>query len=430
MDHVERPFLDVAIIGGGPAGISAGLELSKSSDLKIVLFESESELGGIPRSCHIFFGMRDRKRLYTGLRYARKLDRKIRRTSVAIHTQTTVLSIEPGEPGQLHRIVAASKEGLDSYDCRFVILSTGCFEASRQARLIPGTRPSGIFTTGALQQIVNLGHNGPGKRALIIGSEHVALSSVLTLKKAGIAIAGLVEENERLQTYQIPAKALSLFFRFPIHQGTYVKAILGRRRVEAVELMRQKDQKLFQVECDTVVVSGKFRPDSVLIDNTPIERDSSTLGPYVDGQLMTSVPNIFAAGNVLRGADMHDLCALEGKKAAQNIVIRLESDESGPREGISLRAEPPIRYVVPQRIDPDETRFRGSTRLRPGYCIQVERTLVNPVLEAWSGDEKIWAGPFRRLIANNRVRLPVWKFAWERVDRKKGVCLKLQDKAA
>ena len=74
MPSEESIPLDVAVVGGGPAGISACLELSKSSQLKVALFESEAELGGMPRSCHIFFGLRDRKRIYTGPAYAQKLD--------------------------------------------------------------------------------------------------------------------------------------------------------------------------------------------------------------------------------------------------------------------------------------------------------------------------------------------------------------------
>ena len=116
-----------------------------------------------------------------------------------------------------------------------------------------------------------------------------------------------------------------------------------------------KDQKTFKVECDTLVICGKFRPDSALIDNTPIEWDPFTLGPLVDANLMSSVSNIFAVGNILRGADPHDLCALERMKAAKSIIKRLYSKENNAKETISIRAEPPIRFVVPQNIFPDKT---------------------------------------------------------------------------
>lgn len=426
MANEESISLDVAVIGGGPAGISACLELSKSLKLKIALFESEAELGGMPRSCQIFFGLRDRKRIYKGPAYAQRLDSLIRKTSVEIHTGTTVLNIIPGNPAEAHRLNVVSPEGLRSYESRFLILATGCFESSRQARRIAGTRPAGIFTTGTLQQLVNLRHLRPGKRAVIIGSEHVALSSVLTLRRAGVSIIGMVEEYPELQTYTFPADAMKRFFGFPIYKDTSVKAILGNDRVEGIELVRGKDQKAFQLACDMIIITGRFRPDSSLIDNTPIEQDLSTLGPVVDMNFRTTVPNIFAAGNLLRGADMHDLCALEGKLAARNIIRVSKSNEDGAGQFVSIRAKRPIRYIVPQKIASTQIRKRLFSKLFPWPAIQVERTLRNPVMEAWSGKEKIWEASFRKLIANNRYPLPMEKFEWQRVDLKQGVILKIK----
>jgi len=417
---------DVVIIGGGPAGISACLELSKSPELKIALFERESELGGIPRSCHIFFGMRDQKRIYTGPAYSRGLSKLVRKKAVEIHTESNVLNIIPGSHKEPHRIDVVSRWGLRSYESRFVLLATGCFENSRGARMIPGERSAGIFTTGTLQQMVNLRHQRPGKRAVIIGSEHVALSSVLTLKRADMSIVGMVEEDPNLQTYPLAARAMGLYYSFPMHTGTSVKSILGHERVEGVELVKKTDQEVFQLECDTIILAGKFRPDSALIDHTAIERDPSTSGPLVDMNLMTSIPNIFAAGNILRGADMHDLCALEGKKAAQGILRSIKHSERERQEDISIQAEYPIRYVVPQKITPSQVRASTLSWFYPSVSLQLEHTCSRTVLEAWSGDYRIWNGSYRKLIANNRVPLPVWKFNWNRVDKKKGITLRLQ----
>jgi hypothetical protein len=170
-------------------------------------------------------------------------------------------------------------------------------------------------------------------------------------------------------------------------------------------------------------MTGRFRPDSSLIDSTPIEKDPSTLGPAVDTNLMTSVPNIFAAGNVLRGADMHDLCALEGRLAARGILRSMQTLRPGTLPSVSARAERPIRYVVPQRITPMPRRL--LSKFLPWPEIQLERTLIRPTLEAWSGEERIWQGSFLKLIGNTRIPLPIEKFRWDRVHPGLGVTLRV-----
>ena len=123
---------------------------------------------------------------------------------------------------------------------------------------------------------------------------------------------------------------------------------------------------------------------------------------------------------------MHDLCALEGRITAQAILRRMQSAGHEPEKVISIQAESPIRYVVPQKITPSETKSHLFRRLYPGYSIQLERTLTKSCIEAWSGDRKIWEGSFRRLIGNSRIPLPMDKFDWDSVDANKGITLKVQ----
>ena len=416
-------FMDVAVIGGGPAGISAGLELCSRAGLSIGLFEGEQELGGMPRSCHIFFGLRDRRRLHTGPSYTRQLDKLVRKTGVHVYTGSRVLNIVPAGPGETHGLHVLSPDGPNSFRSRFILLATGCFESSRSERLLPGTRPSGIFTTGTLQQLVNLRHVKPGNRALIVGSEHVALSSVLTLRRLGTSIAGIVERDTELHTYASVATLMSRLFSFPIFKNTALSRIIGNRRVEGVELLLGDHGEALPIECDTVVMTGRFRPDSSLIDGTPIVKDPCTLGPAVDTNLMTSVPNIFAAGNVLRGADMHDLCALEGRLAARSIIRNSQTVRPATVRSVSVRAERPIRYAVPQRIVPMPRRL--LSKFFPWPEIQLERTLIRPTLEAWSGGERIWQGSYLKLIGNARIPIPIEKFRWDRVHPDLGVTLRV-----
>jgi thioredoxin reductase len=427
MKKESQTKLDVAVIGGGPAGITACLEFSKSPHLDVALFESEAELGGIPRTCHLrFFGFRDQKRIYTGAAYAQTLIRKLRRTPIRIFTDATVIKLIVGDSHEPHRIDVSTPEGIRTFQARFIILATGCFEASRSARIIPGNRPSGVITTGTLMELVNLRGQKPGHRALILGSEHVSLSSVLTLKRAGVKVVGMVEEDQEVQTYAPAAKAMKSFYHFPIFKGTSVNAILGHSRVEEVELYARREERFFRVVCDTVVLTGKFRSYAPLIDHTAIKRDPLTFGPVLDADFMTTVPGIFCAGNVMRGANMHDLCALEGKRVARGILDRPASDRWDTADtSIPIQAQYPVRFVVPQKVGPEAMARQFPFWLHPGYSLQMAYTILNPVLEAWSGQERVWKKSFSKMIGHAHIPLPVHKFDWHKVDPSKELIVKL-----
>lgn len=399
---------DVVVIGGGPAGISACLELDRLSDLSITLLEAEEEVGGMPRTCGPGFGLRDQYRFLSGSAYARLLSGLLARTRVRVETGTTVLALTPGPEGQGHLIEAASPGGLVRHRCRRVILATGCFESSRESRLIPGDRPAGIMTTGTLQQLVKLRGLRPGRRALVLGTESVSLSAVLTLRRAGVELAGLVEEGLRPAVLPEALAAFRAAFGFPVHFGARVLAIQGRGRVEGVCLAGPDGEQW--IACDTVIVSGRFRPDNALAESAGLALDQASQGPLVDQSLRTETPGVLAAGNLLRGADMHDLCALEGRLAARTLVRDILAGREVRPSAIPIRALPPVRFVVPQLIDPDLIGAGRPGLFSPACAIQLERTLIRPVLTVRSGERVIWRRRYARLIGRTRIGLPLHRF--------------------
>ena len=410
--QLEIRECEVAVVGGGPAGVSACLELARQGMGRVVLFENETVVGGIPRSAHIFFGMRDQHRAYTGAAYARRLARLLQATATEVYTQSTVVEVLPSFDQGPHALVVASPQGLVMWKARCLLLACGCFEGSRESRLIPGERPAGVFTTGTLQKLVNLQGLKPGKRAVILGSEHVAFSAAMTLRHAGAKVVALIDPQEALQTYALAAKPLSMMLGFPIHLGVSIAQVRGRKRLQGLDLEGGAAGAPSSLDCDTLVVTGCFRPESATLHGTGLDMDDSTRGPKVDYTFQTSCPGVFAAGNLLRGADMHDICALEGRTAGASIADALRGRALMLPPRVELKAEDPIRFVSPQWTSPAWSKHRKALRSHPGYAFQMARTLERVTVEALCNGQTLWSHAYRRIIANNRVALPVERFAW------------------
>jgi hypothetical protein len=248
----------------------------------------------------------------------------------------------------------------------------------------------------------------------------------MTLKKCGVKIVGMAEEDAELQTYPFLAGVMSKFYNFPIFKNASVNAILGSKRVEGVEFINKDSGKLFVLACDTVIVTGKFRPNSSLIDFTKIEKDPKSEGPRVDMNLMTSVPNIYAAGNILRGADMNDLCAIEGRRAAQSILKTILTNRHEKKHFTSIKGMHPVRYVVPQKLSPCRKRSRLSAWFYPGVSIQLAYTVKKPKLQCWSGGRCIWEQSYSKILGNTRIPMPLGKWPWDKIDPSEQITISVE----
>src|SRR5215472_9854828 len=334
---------DVLIVGAGPAGLAAGVELRRLGAGSVLIADRDDEAGGIPRhSAHSGFGARDLRRVLTGPRYARHYADAAAAAGADIRLGTTVTGWggprRPGADGP-HRVTLASAAGLDTVATRAVLLATGCRERPRTARLVPGDRPPGVMTTGELQRRVYLGDQKLAGRALVVGAEHVSFSAMVTLAHAGAEVVALVADRPRHTSYAAFALAASWRWHVPVWSSTVVRRVSGRGRLDGAELADTRTGETRFVPCDLLVFTGDWIPDHELARAAGLDTDPGTRGPAVDTALATSVPGVFAAGNLVHAAETADIAALGGRHAARGIAAFLGSGAGRP-------APEPVRLTV------------------------------------------------------------------------------------
>jgi thioredoxin reductase len=357
----------VIVVGGGPAGLACALELRRRG-LGVTVLERERRAGGIPRhSRHQGFGLR------VGARVVEE----------AMATGWTA-------DGSLEVTSPAGREVLGA---AAVVLATGCRERPRAARLVPGSRPDGVLTTGLLQQLVELHGRRVGERALVVGAEHVSFSALLTLAHGGADVVAMVTDLPRHQSLALVRAGAALRYRTPLWTDTAVTGIYGRPRVEEVELSDLRTGEHRRVACDTVVFTGDWIPDHELAVLAGAELDPQTRGPRVDPALRTSRPGLFAAGNLLRGAEPADVAALDGRHAAAAVSRWLSTGERWAEEHVPLVCRPPLHWIAPNALgSADGPPPRGRFLLRSSAFLR------RPVIDVRQGARLLWSEPLSRLV--------------------------------
>jgi thioredoxin reductase len=391
--------VDALVVGAGPAGLAAATALRAGGVGRVMVLDREDEAGGTPRLCeHTGFGLRDLRRVLSGPAYARRWVERASAGGVDIRTRAMVTGW--AGPG---RAEVTGPDGLLTVDARAVVLATGARERPRAARLVPGTRPSGIFTTGQLQHWVHRQHLPLAGRALVVGAEHVSYSALLTLREAGVHPVALVTDLPRTQTFRPFDLATRVGLRVPVWTRTAISAVTGRDRVEGV-VVRGPDGTERTVAVDVVVFTGDFIPDNELARLAQLAIDSGTNGPACDADGATNTSGVFVAGNLVHPAETADVVARRATSVGRAAAMWLRDSHGRPERPppVHLRVVDPLRWVVPNLTEP------GRAGTEP-LLVRTRAYLDHPRLEVTQGSRRLATLRPRRLIPNRSHALaPDW----------------------
>lgn len=379
IDAKRLPDSDVAIVGGGTAGLALAAELKRSGVENVVILERENTAGGIPRHCgHYPFGVREYGRLLKGPDYASRNVESALKLGVEIRTKTSVTELHAGG-----RLSLSTPYGLEELHASRVVLCTGVRESSRPQRFIGGDRPVGVMSTGALQSLVYLNGMRPFSRPIIFGSELVSFSAIDTCRHLGIRPVAMVEELDQIVAHLLIKPYLTIR-GVPLYTGIQNPKIIGAKGVEALEFLDASgDPK--RIETDGIIISGRFRPEAALLHRSHLEVDPGSGGPVIDQFGQCSDPAYYSAGNLLRPAETSGWCWREGVATAKRIVQDLSGPDYEIQGSVCLTVKSSaIQFVLPQRLSLTE---------RPGGMKKMQIGLREPtqgVLKAKIGDNCIW----------------------------------------
>lgn len=373
----------IAIIGGGPAGLAAAVSAYDAGVKDLLILERDDKLGGILNQCiHNGFGLHTFKEELTGPEYAERFIEKVRERGIESLLKTIVVDISKETDGLVVTAMSAEK-GMFEIHAQSVILAMGCRERPRGALNTPGYRPAGIYSAGTAQRYVNIEGKMPGKEVVILGSGDIGLIMArrMTLEGAHVkAVAELMPYSGGLKRNIVQCLD---DFGIPLKLSTTVTDIKGKDRVESVTLSKvdAKNQPIpgteEEIPCDTLLLSCGLLPENELSGMLGVELSPVTGGATVDESLETSVPGVFACGNVLHVHDLVDYVSGEaseaGKHAAEYV---LKSTLKTTETPIRLETGNGVRYTVPSFVRPSRleqfltVRFRvGNVYKNPEICV-------------------------------------------------------------
>ena len=346
---------DVVIVGGGPAGLAAAVELYKKGIRNVLIVEREKTMGGILRQCiHDGFGLTRFGETLSGPEYAQKFIDEVMELKIPYVTDTTVLSVSPDKV-----VTLASSNGLKKIQAKAVILTMGCRERTRGALGIPGERPTGVFTAGVAQAYINLYNRMVGKEVVILGSGDIGMIMARRLTLEGAHVQAVFEIQPIPSGLPRNIEQCLNDYGIPLYLSHTITDIHGNERVTGVTVA-QVDEHMKPIpgtekeyNCDTVILSVGLIPENELSIDAGVTLDARTKGAVVDEYFQTEKSGFFAAGNVLHVHDLVDFVSMEAEKLADS-AARYIKEGKLPACEIQVKTDKNINHTVPQRISGTE----------------------------------------------------------------------------
>lgn len=396
---------ELIIIGGGPAGLAAAREAWGRGIRDILIIERDRQLGGILNQCiHNGFGLHRFREELTGPEYAARYIELLKETGVEVKSDTMVIHLTAEK--QVHCVSGTG--GYEVLSAKAVILAMGCRERTRGAISIPGSRACGVFTAGAAQRYLNIDGLLVGRRVVILGSGDIGLIMARRMTLEGARVLAVVELMPYSNGLTRNIVQCLEDFQIPLYLSHTVTNVVGRGRLEQVVVSRVDENKApipgteITFDCDTLLLSVGLIPENELSREAGIELDPRTNGPVVYENMQTSLPGVFACGNVLHVHDLVDYVSMEAAAAGKAAAAYIQGHRSAG-EALTVRNGPGIGYTVPQRLRPENVADSLEISFR------VREVMHNVIVTLRSGDRVLASAKRQKLLPAEMEKLRVRK---------------------